>query len=68
MMSASGSAASPCLGASLVILAWLTWCREGKLFLLTYFAGTIFASSWGPVGIMSVWSRRITESAAFWES
>ena len=33
---------------------------------LTTFIATVFASSWGPVGIMSIWSRRITEAAAFW--
>jgi sodium/pantothenate symporter len=54
------------LGASLVVLGAAYVVPEGKLFLLTYFAGTIFASSWGPVGIMSVWSKRITEAAAFW--
>jgi sodium/pantothenate symporter len=30
------------------------------------FIGTVFASSWGPVGLMSVWSKRITKDAAFW--
>jgi sodium/pantothenate symporter len=30
------------------------------------FIGTVFASSWGPVGFMSIWSRRITADAAFW--
>ncbi|MBH54096.1 MAG: sodium:solute symporter [Opitutaceae bacterium] len=39
---------------------------EQELFWLTYFAGTIFASAWGPVAFMSVWSDRITASAAFW--
>jgi sodium/pantothenate symporter len=39
---------------------------EGKLFVISYFAGTLFASSWGPVAFMSVWSRRITEAGAFW--
>lgn len=37
-----------------------------KIFWLTTFIATVFASSWGAVGIMSIWSRRITESAAFW--
>jgi len=36
------------------------------IFWLTYFAGTLFASSWGPVALMSVWSKRITADAAFW--
>jgi sodium/pantothenate symporter len=37
-----------------------------SLFWLTYFVGTVFASSWGPVAFMSVWSKRITADAAFW--
>jgi Na+/proline symporter len=36
------------------------------IFWLTYFVGTLFASSWGPVALMSVWSKRITSDAAFW--
>jgi len=51
---------------SLVALtvAWLL--PQGRLFWITYFAGTLFASSWGPVAFMSVWSSRITEGGAFW--
>ena len=37
-----------------------------NIFWLMLFVGTVFASSWGPVGLMSVWSKNITESAAFW--
>ena len=37
-----------------------------SIFWVTYFVGTVFASSWGPVGFMSVWSRRITREGAFW--
>ena len=36
------------------------------IFWLTYFVGTLFASSWGAVALMSVWSKRITADAAFW--
>ncbi len=36
------------------------------IFWLTTFIATVFASSWGPVGFMCIWSKRITESAAFW--
>ena len=36
------------------------------IFWLTYFVGTLFASSWGPVALMSVWSKTITSDAAFW--
>jgi Na+/proline symporter len=51
---------------SMVALAVAYLMPEGKLFWITYFAGTLFASSWGPVALMSVWSKRITESGAFW--
>ncbi|MGI9262152.1 MAG: sodium:solute symporter family protein [Woeseiaceae bacterium] len=37
-----------------------------NIFWLTTFIATVFASSWGPVGLMSIWSKKITESAAFW--
>ena len=37
-----------------------------NVFWLMLFIGTVFASSWGPVALMSVWSRRITAPAAFW--
>lgn len=53
------------LGVSLLALA-LTLAIPPRIFWITYFAGTVFASSWGPVALMSVWSRRITASGAFW--
>jgi sodium/pantothenate symporter len=37
-----------------------------RIFWLMLFIGTVFASSWGPVGFMSIWSKRITAAAAFW--
>jgi sodium/pantothenate symporter len=39
---------------------------EPQIFWLTYFAGTLFASAWGPVALMSIWSERITAAAALW--
>ncbi len=36
------------------------------IFWFMLFIGTVFASSWGPVGLMSIWSKRITKDAAFW--
>ena len=39
---------------------------EQHIFWLTYFGATLFASAWGPVALMSIWSNRITASAAFW--
>lgn len=37
-----------------------------NLFWLTYYVGTVFASSWGPVAFMSIWSDKITARGAFW--
>jgi len=37
-----------------------------QIFWLTTFIATVFASSWGPVGLMAIWSKRITEKAAFY--
>ncbi|MFT5140167.1 MAG: Na+/proline symporter [Rhodothermales bacterium] len=53
------------LGIGIVVLL-LAFVTPVDLFWLTYFVGTLFASSWGPVALMSIWSRRITASAAFW--
>ncbi|HEU5468881.1 MAG TPA: sodium:solute symporter family protein [Steroidobacteraceae bacterium] len=53
------------LGVGLAALA-LAMFVPPNIFWITYFAGTVFASSWGPVAFMSVWSRRITEAGAFW--
>jgi len=48
----------------LILIASLS--LEQNILWFTYFAGTLFASAWGPVAIMSVWSTQITASAAFW--
>jgi len=37
-----------------------------NLFWLTYYVGTVFASSWGSVAFMSIWSEKITARAAYW--
>jgi Na+/proline symporter len=53
------------IGVGLAALA-LAMVVPPNIFWITYFAGTVFASSWGPVAFMSVWSRRITADGAFW--
>lgn len=53
------------LGIGLVVLL-IALVVPPRIFWITYFAGTVFASSWGPVALMSVWNRRITADAAFW--
>ncbi len=37
-----------------------------NVFWIMLFIGTVFASSWGAVGFMSIWSRTITAAGAFW--
>jgi sodium/pantothenate symporter len=37
-----------------------------NVFWIMLFIGTVFASSWGPVAFMSVWSAGITAAGAFW--
>ncbi len=49
----------------LVVLA-LCFIFPPNVFWLMLFIGTVFASSWGPVGFMSVWSKSITADGAFW--
>ena len=49
-----------------VITLMIAFVSPIDIFWLTYFVGTLFASSWGPVAFMSVWSKNITAGAAFW--
>lgn len=43
----------------------LAYFQPPAVMWITYFAGTLFASSWGPVAFLSIWSRRVTAPAAF---
>ena len=51
------------IGAVVLVLALVF---PPQLFWLTTFIATFFAAAWGPVGLMCIWSKRITEAAAFW--
>jgi len=53
------------LGIGIVVLM-IAFVTPVDLFWLTYFVGTLFASSWAAVALMSIWSKRITADAAFW--
>jgi Na+/proline symporter len=53
------------LGVGIVALA-CSFVFPPSIFWVTYFVATVFASSWGPVGLMSVWSKRITKHGALW--
>ena len=37
-----------------------------NVFWITIFIGTVFASSWGPVGLLSIWNKSITARGARW--
>ncbi len=51
--------------AAALISLVLAFLQPPAVMWITYFAGTLFASSWGPVAFMSIWSRRISAPAAF---
>lgn len=48
-----------------VIVLILAFFNPPHIFWIMYFGGTVIASAWGIVAIASVWSRRMSESAAF---
>ncbi|MFT6286382.1 MAG: sodium/pantothenate symporter [Alcanivorax sp.] len=50
-------------GSAVLVLSYFV---PPNVFWIMLFIGTVFASSWGPVGFMSIWSSRITADAAFW--
>jgi Na+/proline symporter len=49
-----------------IVVLFASFYFPPNIFWLMIFVGTVYASSWGPVGLMSVWSKSITESAAHW--
>lgn len=53
------------LACGLVTLL-ICYFQPPALFWLTYFAGTVFAASWGPTCILSIYSKKITAEGAFW--
>ena len=52
--------------ATSVIVLVCCYFFPPNIFWFMLFIGTVYASSWGPVGLMSIWSKRITKDAAFW--
>ena len=50
---------------SLIVLI-LAFFNPPQIFWIMYFGGTVIASAWGVVALTSVWSREMSESAAFW--
>lgn len=53
------------LAAGLIALL-LALFQPPAVMSVVWFAATLFASSWGPVALMSIWSKRITAAGASW--
>lgn len=51
--------------ASIVILLIGLW-QSPSIMWIGYFAATLFAASWGPVAIASVFSKKATKTGALW--
>lgn len=49
-----------------VIALILALFRPPAVMAVVWFAATLFASSWGPVAFMSIWSKRMTAAGAAW--
>ncbi|MDZ7768757.1 MAG: sodium:solute symporter family protein [Woeseiaceae bacterium] len=53
------------IGVGIVALV-IALATPPNIFWITWFVATVFASSWGPVALLSVWSDRVTTDGAFW--
>ncbi|CCQ98729.1 Na+/solute symporter [[Clostridium] ultunense Esp] len=53
------------LAISIIALV-LAYFNPPAIRVISWFASTIIAASWGPVAFASVWSKKITEKGAFW--
>ena len=51
------------VGLAALVLACLDF---STIRIITWFASTIIAASWGVVAVASVWSRELTERGAYW--
>jgi len=54
------------MGLVSVAVLGLSLILPPNVFWIMLFIGTVFASSWGPVGFLSIWSPSITAAGAFW--
>ncbi len=48
------------------IILPITITQPVAILYITYFSSTIFACTWGPIALMSVWSKKITAPSAIW--
>lgn len=54
------------MGGVSVIVLLFSIVIPPNVFWITLFIGTVFASSWGPVGLLSIWNKSITARGARW--
>ena len=54
------------MGVVSVIVLALAFFNPPQIFWIMYFGGTVIASAWGVVALTSVWSKKMSESGAFW--
>ncbi len=54
------------MGAVSVVVLVFSMLIPPNVFWITIFIGTVFASSWGPVGLLSIWNKSITARGARW--
>lgn len=49
-----------------VVVLILAFFNPPQIFWIMYFGGTVIASAWGVVALVSVWSKKMSEGSAFW--
>lgn len=49
-----------------VVILIITIFPPPAVIFISYAAGTMFAASWGPVAIASIFSKKVNKEAAFW--
>lgn len=54
------------MGIASIIVLILAFFNPPQIFWIMYFGGTVIASAWGVVALVSVWSKKMSESGAFW--
>ena len=54
------------MGLVSVVVLIVSLILPPNIFWITIFIGTVFASSWGPVGLLCIWNRSITARGASW--
>ena len=54
------------MAAVSIIVLIIAYFNPPQIFWIMYFGGTVIAGSWGIVAIASIWSKKMSETGAFW--